>query len=165
MRVQSLIATLCSLLVLSPNGWAQEAQTPVPPQVPTTTSPGERSIPAAPAGTFSFNRAGGWVTRPYRQPNIPSINLRNSNRGEQLIRAGKIYLSLQDAIALALENNLDVELARYGPRLAEAALLRSKAGGAALRGVDTTVTQGSQSATNAVTGGFSGVGGAGNTAG
>ena len=122
MRVQSLVATLCSLLVLSPNGWAQQPQAPVPPNVPTTSTPGERTMPAAPAGTFSFNRAGGWVTRPYRRPDIPVINLKNSNRGEELIRAGKIYLSLQDAIALALENNLDVELARYGPRLAEAAL-------------------------------------------
>jgi outer membrane protein len=165
MRVQSLVATLCSLLVLSPNGWSQQPQAPVPPNVPTTSTPGERSMPAAPAGTFSFNRAGGWVTRPYRRPDIPVINLKNSNRGEELIRAGKIYLSLQDAIALALENNLDVELARYGPRLAEAALLRSKAGGAALRGVDTTVTQGSQSAQNAVTGGFGGVGGAASTPG
>lgn len=164
MRVQSLVAILCALLLLSPNGWSQEAQTPVPPNVSTTPTPGERSLSAAPAGTFSFNRAGGWVTRPYRRPDIPVISLQNSNRGEQLIRAGKIYLSLQDAIALALENNLDVELARYGPRLAEADLLRAKAGGV-IRGVQTNVQSGAQSAQAAVTGGFGGIGGSGSTAG
>ena len=96
MRAQSFVATLCALLVLSPPGIAQQ-QTP-----PTAPTPGERNIPATPAGSFNFHRPGDWVTRPYRQPDIPPINLQNSNRAEQLVRDGKVYLSLQDAIALAL---------------------------------------------------------------
>jgi outer membrane protein TolC len=47
---------------------------------------------------------------------------------QSLVRDGKIYLSLRDAISLALENNLDLELERYGIRLADSDVLRSKAG-------------------------------------
>jgi outer membrane protein TolC len=96
-----------------------------------------------------------WFTHPYRDRQMEAINLSNSGRAEMLIRDGKIYLSLKDAIALALENNLDIEIQRYGPRLADADLLRAEAGGV-IRGVQTQVTQGAQSAVNFVTGGFGG---------
>ena len=86
---------------------------------------------------------------PYRQPDIAPIDLANSNRLDSLLRAGKLYLSLQDAIALALENNLDIEIQRYGPQIADANILRAKAGGF-LRGVTTSVTAGPTSATQAV---------------
>jgi outer membrane protein TolC len=52
----------------------------------------------------------------------------------ELIRGGKLYLTVQDAIALAIENNLDLEVARYGPLNAEWNLKRAEAGGP-LRGV------------------------------
>ncbi len=144
--VQSLVAALGVLLVLSPAGWAQD--------------------PAGAAGSPNRSKGGSfqWVTRPYREPEIGPISLRNSNRAEQLIRAGKIYLSLQDAIALALENNLDIELQRYGPRLAEADLLRAQAGGF-IRGVPLQVQSGPSSAVNFVTGGFGGGTGGGGFAG
>ena len=51
-------------------------------------------------------------TRNYRPTTVPRINFEDSQRIDRLIRAGRIYLSLRDAIALALENNLDVEVAR-----------------------------------------------------
>jgi outer membrane protein TolC len=63
----------------------------------------------------------------------------NSPRLDSLLRAGKLYLSLQDAIALALENNLDVELQRYAPATAESDLLRAKGGASVLRGIPYTV--------------------------
>ena len=69
----------------------------------------------------------------------------DSPRLDKLMRAGNIYLSLRDAIALALENNLDLESARYNPKLAEANLLRAKAG-ALLRNVSNTITSGPSSA-------------------
>ena len=56
------------------------------------------------------------------------MNLEDSVRLQSLFRDGKIYLSLRDAISLALENNLDLELERYGIRLADSDVLRSKAG-------------------------------------
>jgi outer membrane protein TolC len=57
-----------------------------------------------------------------------------------LIRAGKIYLSLRDAIALAIENNLDLEIDRYGPLLAASAVKRAEAGGP-YRGVPSGTAQ------------------------
>src|SRR6516164_6339667 len=91
----------------------------------------------------------------YQGHTIAPINLTNSGRLDSLVRAGKIYLSLQDAIALALENNLDIEVQRYALPLAQADLLRAKAG-AAIRGISTSVAgsnQGSssQSLTNTTT--------------
>ena len=67
--------------------------------------------------------------RSYMAPTIPPIRLTNSNRLYSLIRAGNLYLTLPDAIALAIENNLNLEIARYGPLMADAALERAKAGG------------------------------------
>jgi outer membrane protein len=85
------------------------------------------------------------VTNPYRPREVAPVNLSNSNRLESLVRAGILYLSLQDTIALALENNLDIELQRYGAQIADAGLLRAKAGGL-LRGTTSTVTTGPSSA-------------------
>ena len=67
--------------------------------------------------------------RPYQRPTVGPGILTNSDRLRSLIRAGDLYLTLQDAIALAIENNLDLQVDRYGPLTAEWALERSKAGG------------------------------------
>ena len=61
-----------------------------------------------------------------------------------LIRAGNLYLSAHDVVALAIENNIDVEIQRYGPLLAEQILKRAQAGGA-LRSVGLGVATGPQS--------------------
>jgi outer membrane protein TolC len=97
----------------------------------------------------------GKIISPYKRRVIPSINMADSPRLEGLIRAGKIYLSLQDAIALALENNIDIEVARYGPLIADADLLRAKAGGG-LRGVQTNISQGPTSVESQVSTGPTG---------
>ncbi len=84
-----------------------------------------------------------WYSRlflPYEAKFVPPVSFENSPRLDSLIRAGKLYLSLQDAIALALENNLDIELQRFAPGLADADLTRTK-GGAATRGIDLTITE------------------------
>jgi outer membrane protein len=65
----------------------------------------------------------------------------NSDRVNRLVRDGKLYLSLQDAIAMALENNLDVELQRYNRRVAATDVLRARAGGA-LRGIPLSIREG-----------------------
>jgi outer membrane protein len=74
------------------------------------------------------------ATRPYAPRPIPPVDLANSPRLDQVLRAGNIYLSLSDAIALAIENNLDVELERYNLPTADSELLRAKGGGL-LRGL------------------------------
>jgi outer membrane protein len=78
--------------------------------------------------------------RPYLPPDVPRIRLENSGRIGSLVRAGMLYLTVQDAIALALENNIDIEVARYNPILSEWQLERSQAGGA-LPGVPSSASQ------------------------
>ncbi len=68
----------------------------------------------------------------------------NSNRLESLVRAGNLYVSAQDVIALALENNLDIEIQRYGPVLTREVTKRARGGGI-LRNVGVGVAQGPQS--------------------
>ncbi len=83
----------------------------------------------------------GWLTRPYQARYVPPINLNNSSRFDSLIRAGNLYLSAQDVIALALENNIDIEVQRYGPLLAREVLRRAE-GGSLLRNVGQGVAAG-----------------------
>ena len=78
--------------------------------------------------------------RSYAPPTVPPIRLTNSSRLYTLIRAGNLYLSVQDALALAIENNLNLEIDRYGTLLAQSALERAKAGGP-LRGVPSGTAQ------------------------
>ena len=66
--------------------------------------------------------------RPYLPVEVPPARLANSGRLRDLIRAGKLYLTLQDAIALALENNIDIESQRYDS--SGWSLERAQAGGA-----------------------------------
>jgi outer membrane protein len=110
------------IAVLSP----LSAQTPVSPD--------------APRGATFARLTGAW-----RQPAVTPPDLSNSNRLESLLRAGNIYLTLQDAIALALENNLDIAIQRYGPLQSASDLQRAQAGGA-LRGVAQNVIAGPASA-------------------
>jgi outer membrane protein len=70
----------------------------------------------------------------YAAPYVPPAKLTNSPRLQELILNGQLKLSMEDAIALALENNLDVAVARYNLPLAQANVLRTK-GGAAARSV------------------------------
>ena len=80
------------------------------------------------------------IVRPYVPPTVPQAKLSNSARLHDLMRAGKVYLTVQDAIALAIENNLSLEVDRYGPLLARIALDRSRGGGP-LRGVPSGTQQ------------------------
>jgi outer membrane protein TolC len=86
----------------------------------------------------------GWLTKDYRQWDVPPINLENSSRLESLVRAGNLYLSAKDVIALALENNLDIEIQRYGPLMTKEVTKRAEGGGI-LRSVGVGVAQGPQS--------------------
>jgi outer membrane protein len=116
-RFQSVISLLSIELLIAP-AFAQRAHEVVEP-----------------GGSFS------WLTGRYRMAQVPPINVANSGRLELLLRAGRLYLSMQDAIALALENNLDIEIQRYGPQIADTQVLRAKAGAFA-QGVSTSVTAG-----------------------
>ena len=92
------------------------------------------------------------LLQPYSPQQVPETNLANSPRIDALMHDGKIQLSIDDAIALALENNLDLEIARYNLNIADADLLRAKSG-ASILGVNTGVVQ------NTPGGGIGGLGG------
>jgi outer membrane protein TolC len=92
---------------------------------------------------------------PYRPSTVPELDLNNSPRLANLIRDGKIYISLRDAIALAIEDNLDLASFRYNLPTALADLARTKAGGTA-NGVNTGIS----SPLGAVGGSSAGGGGA-----
>src|SRR5262249_3080971 len=63
---------------------------------------------------------------PYSAQRLPSPNLQNTPRIEQLMREGKLYLSMNDAVALALENNLDIAIQRYNLNIADTDILRTQ---------------------------------------
>src|SRR6059036_846640 len=103
--VKHSLAILCVFLMLVPDGGL-----------------------AAEHGLFSR------ISRPYRPQTVATNSVANSSRIESLLRAGNLYLSLQDAVALALENNIDLAIQRYGPQIADVAVMQAEAGGFA-RGV------------------------------
>ena len=110
-----------------------------------------------PATNYSVG-ADAWpnFTNVYKVKEPPPVDFANSPRLDQLLREGKLYLSLADAIALSIENNLDIAYARYEPMKADADVLRAKSGGQ-LRGVQTQIS--TLSTGQSATGGTGGRGG------
>jgi len=109
------------------------AQQSAPPAPAPQASKGTSLQFAMPKSHNPFNA--------YSPDYVPEPVLTNSSRIDHLIRDGKLYLSLKDAIDLALENNLDLAIARYNIPIADTDILRTKAGGF-FRGVNTGVVQG-----------------------
>jgi outer membrane protein len=97
-------------------------------------------LPAQQATIEPVRPSAPVIFRPYLPAYVPPARLQNSGRLHDLIRAGNLYLTVKDAIALALENNIDLEVARYSPIVAEWNLERAQAGGA-LPGVPAASTQ------------------------
>jgi outer membrane protein len=94
---------------------------------------------------------------PYKPRHVEPPTLSNTPRIEDLMRDGKLYLSLNDAVALALENNLDIAIQRYNLEIADTDILRTKAG-ASFLGVNSGLVQGTP---GGGTGGLSGTVGSG----
>src|SRR5579862_9909331 len=90
---------------------------------------------AKPAGHFPN------PLRPYTAREVPPPTFGNTSRIEDLLKDGKLRLSLSDAVALALENNLDLAIARFNLSIADTDLLRAKSG-QSVRGVATGLVQG-----------------------
>src|ERR1700733_13774696 len=120
-RLQTAVLTLFVPLLLAADASGQSEITVQPPQ-----------------------RGLGWLTRPYQARRVPEIRLTNSPRLNDLIRAGSLYLTAPDVVALAIENNIDVEVQRYGPLLNQEVLRRAEGGGA-LRSVGLGVAAGPES--------------------
>jgi len=77
----------------------------------------------------SASPSGGFLLKSYKAPSLPPVRLSNSARLASLVRGNNLYLTAQDAISLALENNVDIENNRYNALISSANLIRSEAGG------------------------------------
>jgi outer membrane protein len=138
---RALQITLATALAFSFSAWAEE---PVHEDI-------TKGAPIFPS-----------VLAPYKAHGVPEPNLANSVRLNSLIQNGNIMLSLDDAIALTLENNLDLVIARYNLPIADTDILRTKSG-ANVRGVNTGIVQGTPGAGIGGLGGGATGGGAGGT--
>jgi outer membrane protein len=133
--------TLVSLLSLI--GWAQNAQPTQSalPQAPQPTPTGASQAQRYASVDYSQPRSQfPNVIAPYKPGYVPPPDLSNTARIQQLMRDGKIRLSMNEAVALALENNLDLVLARYNLNIADTDVLRAEAG-ANILGVNTGIVQ------------------------
>ena len=83
---------------------------------------------------------------PYTVRHVPQANLTNSAMTDRLFHDGQIFLSINDAVAMALENNLDLTLQRYNLSVADTDLLLTTTGQSA-RGVATGLVTGTQGGT------------------
>ncbi|MFZ0744002.1 MAG: TolC family protein [Terracidiphilus sp.] len=135
-QFRALAAAMLTLAAGVPSGIAQQTAPPVTDKAAST-------LPAAPAPVLTqplqlrptqrdFTKpAGRLLGNPidwYRATSIPKANFENSVRLADLLRDGKIYLSLSDALALALENNYDIAIARYNLDIADTDILRTRSG-------------------------------------
>jgi outer membrane protein TolC len=178
-RLRAVAAVMLTLTTGVPSGLAQQAPAAAPDKAAS-------ALPAAPAPVLTqpldlrstqrdFSQpAGRFLRNPiqmYLPTSIAKASFVNSVRLGDLVKDGKIYLSLADALALAIENNYDIAIARYNLDIADTDLLRARAG-SGLRGVSSGVvanTLGGTTSTLAAGGGPGGTslgsGGAGSGSG
>jgi outer membrane protein len=162
-RLRAVAAILLTLTATMPPGYAQQygagsngpdkaaSELPAAP-VPTATPSLHPS-----ARDFSKPFAGWWGNpiKIYRPTTISKSSFVNSVRLADLVKDGKIYLSLSDAIALAIENNYDIAIARYNLDIADTDILRAKSGAITLLGAPSGLVTGTLggSASTLTTGG------------
>ena len=135
-RLRALAAAMLTLAAGVPSGYAQQA-------APGATDKSASDLPAVPAPVLTeplnlrssqrdFTKpAGRLLGNPldmYKPTTIPKASFANSVRLTDLVKDGKIYLSLSDAIAIALENNYDIAIARYNLDIADTDILRTRTG-------------------------------------
>jgi outer membrane protein len=150
-RLPIAIAAALMLWMTPVSIWAQQSATAVSVTPPSAPQPAEPQLIhlkdySEPRPPFPN------PLRSYEAEPMPLPSVANSPRIDSLMREGKIYLSIDDAVALTLENNLDLEIARYNLNIADADLLRAKSG-ASILGVNTGIVQ------NTPGGGVGGLGG------
>ncbi|MBI4166511.1 MAG: TolC family protein [Acidobacteria bacterium] len=126
-NTKSALILLAVMLLVTSQGSSQEAG---------KTAPSTPTAQLAPKINLDYTRTA-WFPKfygPYQEPIVPQPPMSNSERLRTMTVGGKLRLSVDDAIALALENNLDIAVARFGPAVAQTDITRAKSGGAT-RGV------------------------------
>jgi outer membrane protein len=149
-RLRALAAVMVALATCVPSGTAQQQAQQPQPGPATVQGAGSKTpekqaseLPAAPAPIMTqplflrpgardyskaYARSWGDPINWYRPTSISKANFGNSVRLSDLLKDGKIYLSLSDAIALTLENNYDIAIARYDLNIADTDILRTRTG-------------------------------------
>ena len=150
-RMNSMIRWMTAAgfaVLISLPALAQQAVPDNPkPQAAPTTRQFENVDYSKPRHAFP-NLIAPYMPRPVAAP-----DLTNTTRIDQLLQNGKLMLSMDDAVALALENNLDIGIARYNLNIADTDVLRAKAGANQILGANQGVVQ------NTPGGGVGGLGG------
>ena len=129
------LAVITGMAPIAP-AFAQDQGQPAP------ATPAAQPQPQAPARTIQISKddytfGKSWfpkILAPYTSTPLSEPTLTNGPRIDQLVKDGKLTISLQDAIDLALQNNLDISIQRYTPWLAEANILRTLSGSASSGG-------------------------------
>ncbi|MDR3741601.1 MAG: TolC family protein [Terracidiphilus sp.] len=141
-KLRAVAVLMLTMASCMPSGFGQ--QTPAGTKGPDKAASDLPSEPTpAPSEPFSLRTserdfskpAAGFLSNPinkYRATTIGKASFANSVRLNDLLKDGKIYLSLSDAIALALENNYDIAIARYDLDIADTDILRTKTGASPL---------------------------------
>jgi outer membrane protein len=153
-------AAVLMAALMVPQGWAQEASS-----VPAAPSAGQHVTASQPFDVNQYSRPRSHfpnLVGPYSVRHVGPPNLANTSRLDQLLRDGKLYVSMNDAVALALENNLDIAIARYNLNIADTDVWRAKAGSVTL-GVNTGIVQNTPGGNGIGVGSTSSGGGAGGT--
>ncbi len=153
---RKILSAICLLTV---SAMAQQSvtqsQTPLP-SAPEPKLPSPTHVDYSKPANYWPNPAA-----PYLERTVPPPTFANAPRVDELIKNGKLYLSMNDAIALALADNLDIAIARFNLPIADTDILLTKAGGSP-RGVNTGVVQGTPGGAGTGVAGGTG-GGAGGT--
>src|SRR5271165_2530341 len=141
---QRAVALFLSAIFLSaPAGWAQDASSM--PSAPSAQMPAQRVATSStqPFDVQEYAKPQSHFPNPiapYTARHVAPPNLANTPRLDQLMHDGKLYISMNDAVTLALENNLDIAIARYNLNIADTDVWRAKAGSSIL-GVNSGVVQ------------------------
>ena len=134
--ILAALLTIAALVLLTAPSIHAQTQTQTPPQA---TVPIQASPSPQPTLRLDIPHSDNPINA-YRATRVAEPNLANSPLIDNLISGGVLHLSLKDAIELALENNLDLAIARYNIPIASADVLRTQAGGV-FRGVNTGIVQ------------------------
>jgi outer membrane protein len=152
-RPAALSPAAVFFLILAISPLALQAQdAPAPPAPQPSASQPTRTLPFHLEDYSKPRSAFPYILQPYTPRQVDQPNVCNSPRIDTLMRDGKIYLSIDDAVALTLENNLDIDIARYNLNIADTDFLRAKSG-ANILGVNAGIVQ------NTPGGGVGGLGG------
>ncbi len=150
-----LSVTLFCLLAaaaFAQNAAPQAATPPGPPLTPLPQAPAPQNN-AHPYSDQDYSRGKKQFPNPfvvYTVREVAPLNVANSGHIDHLLIDGKMYLSLNDAVAMALEDNLDIGIQRYNLSIADTDILRTSSGAVAL-GVNAGLVQGTPGGTTGTT--------------